>query len=200
MLVDLREQVNEAAEAAFRQKVKNGDIVFKLLASPFDELNFEFREIAHVRVSLDDTPLFHNVQDELERSLYSRVFKSQVNDYEKNVALYLDSNDAVHWWWRIVSRQGWSLQGWKRNKVYPDFLIKLEAHGDDARMLVLETKGKHLGGSEDTAFKKKLFEVLEAAYVEAGDVELFADRPGAMQFRIMLQEDNWKSELQSCLN
>jgi type III restriction enzyme len=203
MLVDLREQVDASAEDAFRRKVKKGDIVFKLLATPFEEFNFEFHEIAHVRVSEIDTPLLREGFTPLERSLYDKVFKSHLNMLEEGVALYLDDNDAVHWWWRIVSRQGWSLQGWKRNKVYPDFLIKLEAHDDDARMLVLETKGKHLGGSEDTEFKRKLFEVLEAAYakgVEAGEVELFADRPDAMHFRIMLQEDNWKSDLQSSLS
>lgn len=202
MLVDLREQVDVAAENAFRKKVKKGDIVFKLLATPFEDLNFEFQEIAHVRVSEGDAPLLREGFTPLERSLYDKVFKSHLNALEEGVALYLDDSDAVHWWWRIVSRQGWSLQGWKRNKVYPDFLIKLEAHEDDARMLVLETKGKHLGGNEDTEFKKKLFEVLEAAYargVEAGEVELFGDRPDAMHFRIMLQDDNWKSDLQSYL-
>lgn len=202
MLIDLREQVDQAAEDAFRKKVKKGDIVFKLLGAPFEELNFEFEEIAHVRVDVGDSPLWRNVQDDLERSLYDRLYKSQVNDWEKNVALYMDGSDAVHWWWRIVSRQGWSLQGWRRHKIYPDFLVKLETDGDTARMLVLETKGKHLD-NEDTEFKRRLFEVLEAAYasgVGAGDVELFGDRPDTMRFRIMIQDDNWKSRLQSNLS
>ena len=79
MLVDLREQVDVAAENAFRKKVKKGDIVFKLLATPFEDLNFEFQEIAHVRVSEGDAPLLREGFTPLERSLYDKVFKSHRN-------------------------------------------------------------------------------------------------------------------------
>ena len=41
---DVQEQLEAAAEAIFREKVKQGDIVFKLLAAPLDQLNFEFVE------------------------------------------------------------------------------------------------------------------------------------------------------------
>ena len=41
---DVQEQLEAAAEAIFREKVKRGDIVFKLLAAPLDQLNFEFVE------------------------------------------------------------------------------------------------------------------------------------------------------------
>ena len=69
-------------------------------------------------------------------------------------------------------------------------------------MLVLETKGKHLEGSPDTEFKKRLFALLEQAYAsgkEAGDVELFAGAPDAMKFRILLQQDAWQSKLEEQL-
>lgn len=198
---DVKAQFDLAAEDVFRRKVETGEILFKLLAAPFDSLNFEFEEIMKVRVGRDDGPLFR-YGDPLERSLYDKVFGKEVNDFEKEVALYLDGNDAVAWWWRIVARQGWALQGWRRNRVYPDFLIKLESNGETARMLVLETKGEHLAGSHDTIFKEKLFELLENAYEsghEAGDVELFAGSPDAMKFRILLQQGVWKSEVENAL-
>ncbi len=90
-----------------------------------------------------------------------------------------------------------------KNKVYPDFLIHLDADKDVARLLVLETKGKHLEGSADTEFKAKFFELLEAAYTlgkEAGEIELFADAPDAMRFRILLQENAWKADLEPALH
>jgi type III restriction enzyme len=198
MLVDLREQVDAAAERVFRGKVGAGDIVFKLLAAPFDDLNFAFEEVATANVADGAKPLFRHGMGELERSLYDRVFESDVNGYEKEVALYLDEASAVGWWWRIVARKGWALKGWRRGNIYPDFLVKLESDGAQARMLVLETKGKQLGGSDDTVFKQKVFALLEQAYAngkEAGAVELFADRPDAMRFSILLQEQNWKSKL-----
>ena len=89
-----------------------------------------------------------------------------------------------------------------KNKVYPDFLVRLDADAETARLFVLETKGKFLEGSEDTEFKKNFFELLEQAYAlgkEAGEVELFADAPDAMRFRILIQEEAWKADLEAAL-
>lgn len=202
---DLQEQLEHATEAIFRAKVKSGDIVFKLLAAPLDEFNFEFHEFfkIHVTSGDDKAPLLHDIGTPLKRSLYETAFKKQVNGFEKDVALYLDGKEAVTWWWRIAARREWGLQGWMKNKVYPDFLIHLDAAKDVARFLVLETKGKHLEGSADTEFKQKFFELLETAYAagkEAGDIELFASAPDTMRFRILIQEKAWEADLEKGLS
>lgn len=138
----------------------------------------------------------------MERSLYETAFKRDVNGFEKDVALYLDGNDAVSWWWRIAARRDWGLQGWMKHKVYPDFLVQFDTQKDVARLLVLETKGKQLEGSDDTKFKEKFFELLDQAYtkgVDAGEIDLFDDRPDEMHFRILIQEDAWEPELEKAL-
>ena len=201
---DVQQQVEAAAEGVFRDKVKSGDIVFKLLGAPLDDLNFEFQELLkfHIASGDDRAPLLRTMGTPLERSLYETAFKRNVNGFEKDVAFYLDDDDAVTWWWRIAARRDWGLQGWMRNRVYPDFLIHLDAERDTARLLVLETKGKHLEGSEDTEFKTKFFALLEHAYAlgrEAGEVELFADELNAMRFRILIQEQAWQSDLENAL-
>jgi type III restriction enzyme len=201
---DIQKQVETSAERVFRDKVKSGDIVFRLLGAPLDNLNFEFQEMLkfHISSGDDEAPLLRTKGTPLERSLYETAFKRNVNGFEKDVALYLDADDAVTWWWRIAARRDWGLQGWMRNRVYPDFLIHLDAARDTARLLVLETKGKHLEGSDDTEFKAKFFALLEHAYTlgrEAGEVELFADAPNAMRFRILIQEHAWQSDLEGVL-
>jgi type III restriction enzyme len=204
MIDDLQLQLEAAAEATFRAKVKSGDIVFKLLAHPLDDLNYKFDELLKIHVASGDdkAPLLRDLGTPLERSLYETAFRKQVNGFEKDVALYLDGSDAVTWWWRVAARREWGLQGWIRNKVYPDFLIHLDTEKDVARLLVLETKGKHLEGNADTEFKIKFFALLEAAYTrgkEAGEIELFAERPDAMRFRILIQEQAWQSDLEGAL-
>jgi len=205
MRSDLSEQTEKAAEEVFRCKVRNGDIVFKLLAAPLDDLNFEFLECFETHVAYADSkaPLLNTGGAPLDRALYDRVFKKDFNEFEEQVALYLDGRDAVNWWWRIAARRDWGLQGWAKNKIYPDFLVRLDANGEMARLLVLETKGKHLEGSQDTEFKSKFFQLLEQAYSagrEAGDVELFADSPDVMRFRILIQEAAWKSDLEGVIS
>jgi type III restriction enzyme len=201
---DLQKQLETAAEAVFRAKVKSGEIVFKLLAAPDDQLNFHFEEMFKIHVSSGDdkAPLLRDLGTPLERSLYQTAFKKHVNGFEKDVALYLDGKDAVTWWWRIAARREWGLQGWMKNKVYPDFLVHLDAEKDVARLLVLETKGKHLEGNIDTEWKEKFFKLLEEVYakgVEAGEVDLFAERPDEMRFRILIQEKAWEPDLEKAL-
>jgi type III restriction enzyme len=201
---DVQEQLEAAAENIFRAKVKSGEIIFKLLAAPLDQLNFEFVEQFKTHVALGDAgaPLLNFGGAPLDRALYDRVFKRDVNGFEANVALYMDGNDAVKWWWRIAARREWGLQGWMKNKVYPDFLVQLDSDGETARLLVLETKGKHLEGSQDTEFKTRFFKLLEKAYTlgrEVGEVELFADAPEVMRFRILLQEAAWQAEMEQSL-
>lgn len=201
---DVQKQLEAAAEAVFRHKVHRGDIVFNLLAAPFDELNFEFQEMLKFHIAAGDerAPLLRTMGTPLERSLYETALKKDVNGFEKDVALYLDDNDAVGWWHRIAARRDWGLQGWMKNKVYPDFLVQLDETKGIARLLVLETKGKHLQGSEDTKFKSNFFELLEHAYstgVEAGEIDLLTDRPDEMRFRILLQETAWQSDLEGAI-
>jgi type III restriction enzyme len=167
-------------------------------------LNFEFVEQYKTHIASGDAgaPLLNFGGAPLDRALYDRVFKRDVNGFEADVALYMDGNDAVKWWWRIAARRDWGLQGWMKNKVYPDFLVHLDADGETARLLVLETKGKFLEGSADTEFKRRFFELLEKAYLfghEAGEIELFFDAPEIMRFRILLQEEAWKNDLEGAL-
>jgi type III restriction enzyme len=108
------------------------------------------------------------------------------------VALYLDGRDAVAWWSRIAARRDWGLQGWMKNKVYPDFLIRLDPDDQTVRLLVEV--------SENTEFKEKFFKLLEEAYAlgrEAGEVEMFANSPKSMRFRILLQEQAWQNDLET---
>jgi type III restriction enzyme len=167
-------------------------------------MNFEFVEQFKTHIAMGDAraPLLNFGGAPLDRALYDRVFKKDVNAFEADVALYMDGNDAVKWWWRIAARREWGLQGWMKSKVYPDFLVHLETDGDTARLLVLETKGKFLEGSADTEFKRKFFDLLEKAYTqgyEAGEIELFAGAPEIMRFRILIQEQAWKNDLETTL-
>jgi type III restriction enzyme len=91
------------------------------------------------------------------RSLFDYV-ADDLNDYEKSVALYLDKHPEVLWWYRnLIGPQYFSIQGYRRNKIYPDFVVQ-QAHNKKpvASVVVVESKGKHLKGNEDTTYKRKI--------------------------------------------
>ena len=69
----------------------------------------------------------------------------------------------VLWWYRnLVGAQCFSIQGYKRNKIYPDFVVQ-QGHNEKpvATVVVVESKGKHLKGNEDTNYKRKVASYFE---------------------------------------
>ena len=101
--------------------------------------------------------LVHDDNEPVQRSLFDYV-ADNLNDYEKSVALYLDRHPEVLWWYRnLIGPQHFSIQGYRRGKIYPDFVVQ-QGHNKKpvASVVVVESKGKHLKGNEDTNYKRKI--------------------------------------------
>ncbi|MCH7499062.1 MAG: restriction endonuclease subunit R, partial [Nitrospinae bacterium] len=195
---DLQEQINTASETLFREKLGKGEITFRLMTSGDPRLNWELAETLKFSVR-DDDRIFHKRNGEsLDRFLFEKVYEKELNNLEQEVAWYMDDNDSIKWWHRLVARPDYHLQGWQRNKVYPDFLACLKALPDGKyQFTVLETKGEHLKGNEDTEYKGRLFDLLMNYYnksLEAGEVEIVNGQDQKMIFKILL-EDSWRNEL-----
>lgn len=202
MKLDLQSQVYEASEVLFREKLSNGDIAFRLVSSGGKQINWELAQTLSFEVR-DDEPLFKRKNgEELEKNLFEKLFSKDLNDLEKDVAWYLDSREAVSWWHRMVAKHDFHLQGWQRNKVYPDFLACLTSSDDGSvTFSVLETKGHHLKGNDDTTYKQNLLDLLSAAYsnaLDAGEVEI-DDQNQRLIFKILI-EDTWRSELSALVS
>ncbi|HEY0552242.1 MAG TPA: restriction endonuclease subunit R, partial [Verrucomicrobiae bacterium] len=149
-----------ATEKEFRRMLTENELCFRLESSNDPKLNWELAETLELDVSDDDKPLLRKSGEPLEKSLFKPVYQKQVNGLEKDMAWYLDSDKAVRWWHRIAVHQDWHLQGWQRSRVYPDFLACLQDNGDGKlRFTVLETKGLHLKGNDDTEYKRRLFDL-----------------------------------------
>lgn len=96
--------------------------------------------------------------DPLQRTLFDYYPEEDFNQTEQAVALYLDQQeDILKWWFKNhVSSSSYSIQGWRKPRVYPDFIALRQ---DAPVVYVLETKGVHLSGNPDTNYKKALFEL-----------------------------------------
>ena len=83
------------------------------------------------------------------------------------------------------------MQGWRRHRVYPDFVA---CRNGDGKLLVLETKGMYLKGSDDTGYKQRLLETLENAYASALERgEMKTGKPPAT-YRMMF-ENKWRMQI-----
>ncbi|MBD1568455.1 DEAD/DEAH box helicase [Aliivibrio sp. S10_S31] len=200
---DIKQQVAQLSEQIFRSKLDKGDISLRLLASDNEKLNWELAQTLEVNVSEHDQVLRRKDGSELEKSLFEKVYQNGLNNLERDTAWYLDKQESVYWWHRIaVNQREYSLQGWQKQKVYPDLLVCVEQPDSGSyRFSVLETKGEHLKGNDDTVYKRRLFELLTEhvkTAVDAGELTLEA-ASGGMSFR-MLMEDSWSQEIVPELN
>ena len=186
---NIKTDLDKKAESVFRSKIKNDAIRFHLETD--EELDYQLGKSFEVIVSSKERSLQGERGQPIQQSLFEPVYESNFNVLEKDFALYLDKSDSISWWHKIAARQQYHLQGWRRQNVYPDFVACRRA---DGKLLILETKGVHLKGNEDTDYKKKLLETLETAYNQAIDRgEMKVCEPPAV-FRMMF-EDRWKEQV-----
>ena len=190
----VKADIDAKAEAVFRDKVARDDIRFRLETD--ERLNYELGRSFEVFAAKEERTLQGEHASPIQRSLFEPLFESGFNSLEKDFALYLEKSNALYWWHRIAARQDYYLQGWRRQRVYPDFVA---CRKEDGKLLILETKGIHLKGSEDTSYKKKLLATLEDAYAaafERGQIQ-FNEPPATFR---MLFEDRWKEQVSELLN
>lgn len=199
MKSDLRKQVNAMAEQLFHSKLDSGEISLRLVSSNDPELNWKIAETLELDISDFDSLLHRKNGEQLENSLFEKVYQKEFNDLEKNAAWYLDESQCVYWWHRIaVNQKSYGLQGWQRHRVYPDLLACVHSLEDGKfRFSVLETKGDHLKGNDDTEYKRKLFDLF-TRYVDVtsssiGQLQL-DDQNDSVRFR-MVMENDWKQTL-----
>ena len=163
------------AEERFLALVAEGRIEFALRADAQDyelpaSMEFEYEGRALSLTRDDARPV--------EKSLLEPFIRNGLNDFEAGFACYLDDKAALQWWHRNVARRQYGLQGWKRDKVFPDFVFAVvDAPDAKRRVVVMETKGAHLEGNEDTVYKRALLERLTSLYADrrgarAGELEL----------------------------
>lgn len=95
--------------------------------------------------------------------LFEDVDVPSLNSLEWSVAEELEKQEKILWWFRNKTGRKWfSIQGWRENKIRPDF-VAARKEGDRLQLLyVFESKGEHLLGSTDTQYKKAVFDVMTA--------------------------------------
>ncbi len=160
---DLEVERDRLAHEVFTDLVKAGQIEFRLRA---DATDYELPHEAVLEAA--GKPVLMTREDDfsdIDKSLLVPALRTpDMNEFEAVFAGYLDAQEALAWWHRNVARTQYGLQGWKRHKVYPDFVFGFLTHGADTRVVLLETKGLHLAGNADTGYKQALLAELTAAY------------------------------------
>lgn len=160
--IDIEKERDRLAQAVFDRFVTEGRIEFRLRA---DAADYALPMEAELELATQPPPLQRPDARVVEKSLLEPALRTpDMNDFEARFAGYVDQKAALRWWHRNVAKTQYGLQGWKRNKVYPDFVLGVVSQDGHVRTVLMETKGLHLAGSDDTGYKQALLERLTAAF------------------------------------
>ena len=135
-----------------------------------------------------------------QRNLFDVTTEEELNGLENKVATYLDGQARLFFWYRNRSRRDYYVQGWKPGRIYADFILTLRPDepgvGDEYhRVFVVETKGMHLGRSEDAEYKRSVFDLCSRHARKADWAEFVpAMRNRVMRFEVV-DEEEWKLRL-----
>ncbi len=183
------------AEGLFTDLLNSGVVKFFLLRGHSEPIERNNVTVA----SRKQLTLFDG--GKVKKNLFKYVPEEDINGLEKSVAVYLESQHQLLWWYRNISRTGYRIQGWRPHRVYPDFIAaskSAENSGYD-KVFVLETKGDQLSGNPDTEYKRKLLALCNEQAVERSLDELYSEELGRSFVFEMIDESSWENQLNKLL-
>jgi len=140
---------------------------------------------------------------QFELNLVDDVLEDDLNDLENAVASYMENQEELFFWYRNASRRDYRVQGWKRERIYADFIFALSEKGEGqkdpySRVYVVETKGAHLK-NEDTDYKESVFKRCTELAKESDWSHFVPDMKNKrMRFEIVAEEE-WQNRLNGML-
>ncbi len=191
----LQQERDRIAEKQFMAEVAGERIQFRLRA---DRELWRMPTEVETKRPENSRQIARNSGGSAEKSLFSPVYQGDFNSAELEFACYLDELSALRWWYRNVARgRNYWIQGWRKNRVYPDFIFARERTGDTDRIFVWEMKGDQLEGNLDTTYKRKLLKAVTTHYraedgVKAGTLQLVGRAGEAIECDLVLMSE-WKT-------
>ena len=199
----IQDELDRQTEAAFGEYFDRGSIQFYLECA---ECRFEIPSSISISSQRPLVPLTHDDGQQVQRSLFDFVERESQNEYERAVALVLDRNADVLWWYRNrVGPENFMIQGYRRHRIYPDFVVQQTHEGKSHhRVLVIESKGAHLEGNPDTTYKRKVAGYFDRVGKKVTWQQLSSDfKDHVFRFQILDEAQplgrDWRDELRDLL-
>lgn len=179
--IDVKNWLFNESEKIFKKMVKNNEIFLSFFNKDKKDLVWTMPKTKEITV-FESEPTIN-----LNKNIFQPQFKSLYNDSELRIANYFEQSKKIEWWHRLaVSGEDYSIEGWRPNKVFPDFMFKLDKNSKEIKYKFVESKGNFLD-NEDTHYKRSLFEVLN----EINDRKI--------EFNLIF-DDDWENSIRKITN
>ncbi|MCB1121253.1 MAG: DEAD/DEAH box helicase family protein [Verrucomicrobiae bacterium] len=195
----LAEERDRLAHQVFEDLLSSGEMRFLVVAEDwgFNRLPKERQmpEKAKLALSEKGRPF--------QMNLFEDVLEDELNGLENRVASYMEDQEELFFWYRNAPRKDYRVQGWKRERIYADFIFALSEKKKKtaepySRVFVVETKGAHLK-NEDTDYKRSVFDRCTELAKESDWAHLVPEmKSKSMRFEVIAEEE-WKNRLNAVL-
>ena len=159
-------QLHRQTEAAFYKLHDAGRLQFRV-----ECVNCRVQLPPSVKLSAPGgrvEPLVNAAGDLAQRTLFEKESADAFDsEPERRVALCLDRDVRVLWWYRNrVGTDQFAIDGYRPERIFPDLLVQHAAPGGgpDHKITLIESKGEHLAGNRDSRYKNNVARV----YSEVG--------------------------------
>lgn len=165
MLLFVQIESQRMEEALFNDLVQNGTVFLGIT----DLGGYNIPATSKAPAKIEDSEVLPVKSD--SKSLYLAVDYATMNNLEKSVVRELQQQDKVIWWTRNkVDPTAYRIQAWRKNKIYPDFIIAKKNDNDDLELIyILESKGDQLIDNADTSYKQLVFQKMTEVQTESKD-------------------------------
>lgn len=195
----LEAERDRLAEAVFRDLLKRDTLRFLLVAEDLG-LNRLPKKIVR---KAGEKKATRSDGDQFLLSLFDHVPADELNELEQSVATYLDEQEKLLLFWhRNRARQDYAVQGWKRGRIFADFILATrppDGPKELDRVFVIETKGLHLKRNADTDYKRAVFDLCNT-HAQRREWSEFvpAMRTKVMRFEVV-DQDEWQKRINGLL-
>ena len=192
------------AEDVFRQMLKSDEMRFIMVGEDLG-LKGEIpnRLPAKIEKKPGEKKATRTDGDQFMLSLFDHVPADEMNELEQKVATYLDEQEELLvFWYRNRSKRDYAVQGWKRGRIFADFIFTAKA-ADSAeefdRVFVVETKGMHLKRFSDTDYKRSVFGICNEHATRKGWSDFVPRMSGSIMRFEVVDEEEWQKRLSELL-
>ena len=136
-------------------------------------------------------------------NLFERTNEDELNGLENKVVTYPDQQKRLLFRYRNRARKDYYVQGWKRGRIYADFIFTLRTDEPDVgdhfhQVFVMGTKGIFRQPG-DTNYKRSIFDLCTEHASRKGWAEFVpAMHDKIVRFEIV-DEDEWERRLNAML-
>ncbi len=187
---------NRLAQEVFTNLVETKKLRFLLLK---DDAGYRLPD--KIKIRKGTRKLVREDNSPLQMSLFEQVAEDGLNSEEQSVAWYFEKQAQLLWWYRNLSRQDYRLQGWRKNGIYPDFIVSRSSAADKTdfdKVFVVESKGIHLK-NDDTDYKKQVFKICNKLAEQKSWTELGLEFPERKMVFELVYGDEWQKVLNAVL-